>query len=118
MWKQLGVNVLLAGLVVGGVGTLIQYQRAAIGGYIYGALPLAFLYLYAIAWHQGNAPVFAWHTALGGTFWLLFVYMIGYFSMLGLANLPALALALALTGGLLWADWRLNHESLLLLAAA
>jgi hypothetical protein len=113
MWMRLGVNMLLAGVVVGGVGTLIQSQKAAVGGYLYGALPLAFLYLYALAWHQGTAPEFAWHTALGGTFWLLFVYLVGFLGMLGLANLPALALALALTGGLLWADWRLNGSTLL-----
>lgn len=109
MWGQLVLNMLLAGLVVGGVGTLIQYQRASLGGYIYGALPVAFLYLYALAWHQGTAPEFAWHAALGGTFWLLFVYLVGYLGMLGLGNLPALTLGLVLTGGLLWVDWRVNR---------
>ena len=100
---QLALNVAMAGAVVGGIATLLQYHKSELAGFLYGIMPVSFLYLYIYTWvtDRTQPPVFAWNAALGGVFWLFFVTVVGYAGLFGgLPHGAALALGLALAGAL------------------
>ena len=103
--RQFGLNFLVAGVIVGGISTLVQNRQTKAGGFVYGVVPFTFLYLYFYTWSVAGAdqvPLFAWNAALGGVFWLLFVSLAGYLTYYAeYSNLGGLGLATLLTGLLL-----------------
>ena len=92
-------------MVVGGAATLLLQHKSDIAGFLYGVAPVSFPYLYIYTWavDAGQVPVFAWHAALGGIFWLFFVTVVGYLGHFGGAsNAAALAAGLLLTAALVY----------------
>lgn len=89
--RQFAANFVISGIVVGLVATLIQNLDATkVAGFVYGIVPFSFLYLYAFTWITKGAahvPPFAWYAAVGGAFWLCFVGVTGFASVV-LARIP------------------------------
>ena len=106
---QFGINAAVAGVVVGGAATLLLRHKSDIAGFLYGVAPVSFLYLYIYTWvvDAAQVPVFAWHAALGGVFWLFFVTVVGYVGYFGRAsNAGSLATGLLLAAALVYVQRR------------
>lgn len=113
---QFVANFIISGFIVGFVATLIQNLNASkLAGFVYGIVPFSFLYLYAFTWITKGAdhvPLFAWYSAVGGAFWLCFVSVTGFASLVTAhrpeippwgANVISLGLGLGVTSLVTWA---------------
>jgi hypothetical protein len=70
-------HFVLSGLIVGVSGLLIENNKHGLSGFLYGGLPIGFLYLLFIAkMNRENTIEFSKETYIGGIFFLFYTFFI------------------------------------------
>jgi len=87
--KDFLYDFILGGLIIAISGYFIRISKSNLGGFIYGALPIGFIYIYILAYYTDGisaCSVLAKEVVIATIFFVLFVLSVYFITPYGIWN--------------------------------